>query len=113
MTTTPHGTLHDYRTGDPVRPATREEREWSLDAMLEGYNGTFQMHGRSYYVTGCPGVVCVDERYAGPGFESFDNPQEFLHMVADVWREELPLQLRCDGWHGPDGLVLQLAEVTP
>lgn len=104
-----HGNLIDYRTGNTVRPATREEREWSLDAMLEGDTGVFALDGVSYYVEGEDGVECVDDRYTSSGCGSFTDPAEFLDMVRKVWDEELELTLRDDGWHGPNGLLLVLA----
>ena len=102
-----HGDLMNYSTGETVRPATQEEREWSLDAMLEGYNGVFRFGDTTYYVEGDAGVSCVDERYSDD--RPFDHPGEFVKMAEEVWGEEIKLSLKHDGWHGPDGLVLVLA----
>lgn len=105
-----HGTLIDYRTGDDIRPATKDEREWSLHAtLLDGGRGVFETEdGFSCYVE-CPGVECVDDRYTAAGCEHSDHPQQFIAMVADVWGEDMDLIHRHDGWHGPEGLVLVLA----
>lgn len=104
-----HGDLMNYSTGETVRPATQEEREWSLDAMLDGPTGAFELDGTTYYVECDNGVCCVDERYTASGCEGFDHPGEFVKMVEEVWGEEIKLSLKHDGWHGPDGLVLVLA----
>ena len=105
-----HGTLIDYRTGDDIRPATRDERVDSLHATLEdGGRGAFETEdGLTCYVE-CPGVECVDERYTAAGCEHSDHPQQFLSMVHEVWGEDMDLIQRHDGWHGPDGLILVLA----
>jgi len=42
-----YGILHDYRTGEELRPATREERARSDDA---GETGAFELDGRACYV---------------------------------------------------------------
>ena len=46
-TTTDHGTLTDYQTGEAIRPATRHEREESDDA---GPEGIILVDGQSCYV---------------------------------------------------------------
>jgi hypothetical protein len=99
-----HGDLMNYSTGETVRPATQEEREWSLDAMLDGCTGAFRFGDTTYYVEGDNGVKCVDERYSND--RPFDHPGEFVKMVKEVWDLDLDLSLKHDGWHGPDGRLL-------
>jgi hypothetical protein len=47
--TTDYGTLTDYRTGEPIRPATAAEHAQSLAA---GEAGVFELDGRSVFVAG-------------------------------------------------------------
>jgi len=47
MTHEEHGTLTDYATGEPIRPATRDERRESDEA---GPEGVIVVDGRSVYV---------------------------------------------------------------
>lgn len=42
-----YGTLHDYQTGEAIRPATADELVQSLAA---GESGAFDLDGRSVYV---------------------------------------------------------------
>lgn len=48
------GDLHDYATGDRIRPATLDELRRSLQAAFETCDGTgaFTLDGRSVYVEG-------------------------------------------------------------
>jgi hypothetical protein len=46
-----YGTLNDYRTGEPIRPATAAEHASSLAA---GETGVFELDGRSVFVAGGP-----------------------------------------------------------
>jgi len=45
--TTDYGTLTDYASGEPIRPATREERKDSDEALPEG---VIVVDGRRCYV---------------------------------------------------------------
>lgn len=46
-----HGTLHDYRTGDSIRPATAMEAQASEAAAAhDGGSGVIEVDGRSCYV---------------------------------------------------------------
>jgi hypothetical protein len=85
-------TLTDYLTGEPIRPATREEWQRSTDAVRAGYaTGTFDLDGRAVFVAGDfpttdPGALIVlrDARpngwilgplAAGPRIGLVDNGQ--------------------------------------
>jgi hypothetical protein len=46
-----YGTLRDYTTGDPIRPATADEHARSLTA---GEVGAFDLDGRIVFVAGGP-----------------------------------------------------------
>jgi len=49
----PAPTLTDYLTGEPIRPATREEWQRSADAARTGdRTGAFTLDGRAVFVTG-------------------------------------------------------------
>ncbi len=48
-----HPMLHDYETGEPVRPATlREHAKSVVQARRDGGRGVVEIHGRACYVLG-------------------------------------------------------------
>jgi len=48
---TSYGSLHLYKTGEFLRPATKEESEASIEAAkADGGRGVFYVHGWSLYV---------------------------------------------------------------
>ena len=50
-TTDTHGTLHDYDTGEALRPATAEEADASREAAArDGGAGVIDVDGRRCYV---------------------------------------------------------------
>jgi hypothetical protein len=49
---TDYGTLTDYVTGEPIRPATADEHALSIATPSE--TGAFWLHGRSVFVAGGP-----------------------------------------------------------
>ena len=61
-----YGTLTDYATGEPIRPATAQEWRRTADKLASGdsdaYTGAWDDDGRSVYVDGGPdaGVTGAD-----------------------------------------------------
>jgi hypothetical protein len=52
-TTNTYGDLHDYSTGEYLRPATKAELTKSLEAAFDGSGeGVFKLDGRAVYVEG-------------------------------------------------------------
>jgi hypothetical protein len=73
-----HGTLIDYRTGDDIRPATRNERMDSLHATLEdGGRGAFETDGGHF---DSPWEMVT----------AFANDGEKVELIQDEagWRDE-------------------------
>ena len=105
-----HGTLIDYRTGDDIRPATREERMDSLHATLEdGGRGAFETQDGLVCYVECSGVSCNDDRF-GRGSTPYDSPFDFQNMVSEEFSEEIDLIQDEAGWRDESGaLVLVLA----
>ena len=97
-----HGTLIDYRTGDDIRPATRNERMDSLHATLEdGGRGAFETDDGLVCYVECSGVETDDG--------SFDSPWEMVTAFANDG-EEVELIQDEAGWRDESGaLVLVLA----
>lgn len=57
------GTLTDYTTGTPIRPATATEWRKTAGRLADpgdGYTGAFQDDGRSVYVDGGPEAAVTD-----------------------------------------------------
>lgn len=60
--TTAFGTVTDYKTGDPVRPATAAEWRRTADAVASGqYTGAFALDGRAVFVDGGPEAGVSDD----------------------------------------------------
>lgn len=103
-----HGNLMSYRTNEPIRPATREERFDSLHAMLDDDGrGLIETDDDGTCYVECGGVVCLDDRYSDG--HPYEGPHDFARCILETWDLDFDLVLHDDGWHGPDGLLLVLA----
>ena len=70
----PLGTVHDYKTGDPIRMATAEELAASQAAAeLDGGVGAVEIDGEACYVDGTPGPGCEPWDWGSANPE--DNPE--------------------------------------
>ncbi len=88
-----HGTLIDYRTGEDIRPATREERMDSLHATLEdGGRGAFETDDGLVCYVECNGVQTDSECFDSPWemVTAFANDDEEVELIQDEagWRDE-------------------------
>jgi len=97
-----HGELVDYRTGEVVRYATRDEREDSNHATLddEGRGLIEDDDGRVYYVNDA-GVRDRDGRV-------YDSPYDYVLAFEKDGEDTPELLLYGKGWHDDDGLALTL-----
>jgi hypothetical protein len=88
-----HGTLIDYRTGDDIRPATRNERMDSLHATLEdGGRGAFETEDGLVCYVECSGVETDGGHFDSPWemVTAFANDGEKVELIQDEagWRDE-------------------------
>ena len=97
-----HGTLINYRTGEDIRPATRNERMDSLHATLEdGGRGAFETDDGLVCYVECSGVETDGGHFDSPWgmVTAFANDGEEVELIQDE-----------DGWRDENGaLVLVLA----
>ena len=97
-----HGELVDYRTGDVVRYASRDERFDSNHATLddEGQGLIEDDDGRTYYVSDS-GVRNRDGRV-------YNSPYDYVLAVEGDGGDTPDLILHDNGWHDDGGLALTL-----
>lgn len=79
-----YGILADYKTGDPIRRATRAEWQRTMDVLFSGKAGSYtgawaDDDGRAVYVEGGPPAEAV-------GLEEIAQRLGVRRPTADQWR---------------------------